>query len=99
MEVSRRCPLSFFLSDPQRLNLSAHLETVRRDIEAAIPREAFDGLAIIDFEEWRPVWKLNWGDKKVYLEESVRWVKQRFPNISRKSAVRRARREFNEAAK
>lgn len=40
---------------PQLGNLSAHLEKAQADIVAAIPDPNFSGVAVIDFESWRPV--------------------------------------------
>ncbi|VDK35463.1 unnamed protein product [Anisakis simplex] len=52
----------------------------------------------MDFESWRPLWRLNWGSKRIYKSESVKWVKQRYPHISTKSARRMATQQFNKAA-
>ncbi|VDK63767.1 unnamed protein product [Gongylonema pulchrum] len=78
--------------------MEAHLLQVHRDIEAAIPDANFDGLAVLDFESWRPLWFLNWGSKRIYKNESIAYVLQRFPHLSRKSAKSIAAIEFNVAA-
>ncbi|KHJ91793.1 hyaluronoglucosaminidase [Oesophagostomum dentatum] len=85
---------------PQNCPLDKHLALVSRQIREAIPREDFEGIAVIDFEEWRPLYQLNWGKKSVsYKKESVRLVKEQFPTISDKSAEEIAKKEFNAAAK
>ncbi|RCN51930.1 hyaluronoglucosaminidase [Ancylostoma caninum] len=84
---------------PQNCPLAKHLALVSEQIREAIPREDFDGIAVIDFEEWRPLYQLNWGKKAVYKKESIRLVRQQYPSISEKSAEELAKKEFNAAAK
>uniref|UniRef100_A0A914S6Q2 Hyaluronidase n=1 Tax=Parascaris equorum TaxID=6256 RepID=A0A914S6Q2_PAREQ len=56
---------------PQRVNMVAHLRKAQKDIESAIPDSGFGGVAVLDFEAWRPLWSLNWGSKRIYKSESV----------------------------
>uniref|UniRef100_A0A1I7ZF60 Hyaluronidase n=1 Tax=Steinernema glaseri TaxID=37863 RepID=A0A1I7ZF60_9BILA len=84
---------------PQRVSIGEHLRKVKADIEEKIPSSGYSGLAVIDFEDWRPLWSLNWGTKTVYKRESVRYVLERYPTLSRKSARRIAITEFNKAAR
>ncbi|KAE9419147.1 hypothetical protein Angca_008319, partial [Angiostrongylus cantonensis] len=84
---------------PQNCPIYKHLARVSEQIRKAIPREDFSGFAVVDFEEWRPLYWLNWGKKTVYKKESVRLVRQRYPNISHKSAEEMASKEFEAAAK
>ena len=42
---------------PQRVNLSAHMDKATKDIARLIVSESFDGLAVIDWEAWRPVYE------------------------------------------
>ncbi|KAK6739185.1 hypothetical protein RB195_020943 [Necator americanus] len=84
---------------PQNCPLDKHLALVSKQIREAIPREDFNGIAVIDFEEWRPLYQLNWGKKAVYKAESLRLVREQFPSISGKSAEALAKKEFNTAAK
>ncbi|KIH54924.1 hyaluronoglucosaminidase [Ancylostoma duodenale] len=85
--------------DSNNCPLAKHLALVSEQIREAIPREDFDGIAVIDFEEWRPLYQLNWGKKAVYKKESIRLVRQQYPSISEKSAEELAKKEFNAAAK
>nr|CDJ92372.1 Glycoside hydrolase domain containing protein [Haemonchus contortus] len=84
---------------PQNCPLDKHLARVSKQIREAIPREDFNGIAVIDFEEWRPLYQMNWGKKAVYRRESLRRVRQQYPFISEKSAEEIAKKEFNMAAK
>ncbi|KAK6023741.1 EGF-like domain protein [Ostertagia ostertagi] len=49
---------------PQKVLVSDHLVAVIKDIRTKIPDRNFDGLAVIDLEEWRPLFKMNWGKQK-----------------------------------
>uniref|UniRef100_A0A0M3I4C2 Hyaluronidase n=1 Tax=Ascaris lumbricoides TaxID=6252 RepID=A0A0M3I4C2_ASCLU len=83
---------------PQRVNMVAHLRKAQKDIESAIPDSGFGGVAVLDFEAWRPLWSLNWGSKRIYKSESVKFVRQRYPELSNKAARQMATKEFNKAA-
>uniref|UniRef100_A0A3Q0SFL2 Hyaluronidase n=1 Tax=Amphilophus citrinellus TaxID=61819 RepID=A0A3Q0SFL2_AMPCI len=61
---------------PQRANLKASLNKARADINYYIPSRATRGLAVIDWEEWRPLWDRNWGTKRIYQTLSVAHVMQ-----------------------
>ncbi|KAK6012084.1 hyaluronoglucosaminidase, partial [Ostertagia ostertagi] len=50
---------------PQNASLHNHLHQVVKDILTTIPDQWFDGLAVIDLEEWRPLYDMNWEDKEV----------------------------------
>ncbi|GMR34886.1 hypothetical protein PMAYCL1PPCAC_05081 [Pristionchus mayeri] len=84
---------------PQKVDISAHLSILEDQILTHIPDENFNGPAVLDVEEWRPMYHLNWGRKSVYKLESVRLVRDRYPSISEKSARIVAEEEFNRAAK
>lgn len=56
---------------PQEGNLTAHLELFLQQINnKLIPDEKFSGVAIIDFEHWRPVWNENFGSLLPYRKVS-----------------------------
>ncbi|KAK6019031.1 hyaluronoglucosaminidase, partial [Ostertagia ostertagi] len=52
---------------PQNASLPRHLHEVIKQILIKIPDPWFPGLAVIDFEAWRPLYEMNWGKKKVSL--------------------------------
>jgi len=83
---------------PQRANLTRHLELVKSNIEEALSVD-FDGLAVIDWEVWRPLFDRNWGNMRVYQQKSVEYVQQRFPKLSAKKRLAKAREEWNLSAK
>ncbi|KAL2102714.1 hypothetical protein ACEWY4_001882 [Coilia grayii] len=71
---------------PQRGNLRVSLAKAHDDIHYYIPSRSSPGLAVIDWEEWRPLWERNWGSKQIYRSLSVtlrpayRWGFYLFPN-------------------
>ena len=40
-------------------------------VSEMVPNAEYDGLAIIDWERWDPVWERNWDSRKVYQTESI----------------------------
>ncbi|WKY03612.1 hypothetical protein Q1695_004957 [Nippostrongylus brasiliensis] len=84
---------------PQNCSLEEHLEMVRKHITVTIPDKNFDGIAVIDLEEWRPLYDMNWGVKRVYQKQSKMFVTERFPSLSYNEVVAKAREEFDKAAR
>ena len=62
-------------------NLKNHLEKAKNDIAYYIPNDSV-GLAVIDWENWRPTWARNWKPKDVYRDESVELVLQKNLQLS-----------------
>lgn len=83
---------------PQEGNLTLHLQRLQESIEDQVPVD-FDGLGVIDFEAWRPVWGQNFGTLKAYQTYSVQLERQRDPSASDSTLQTRAKRRFEEAAK
>ncbi|XP_072203319.1 hyaluronidase-3 isoform X1 [Excalfactoria chinensis] len=77
---------------PQRAPLRAHLARVAGDVQLHL-HPTFSGLAVLDWEEWRPLWARNWGHKRIYQLASQRWARQRG------GGRREARRAFERAAR
>ncbi|CAH2098513.1 unnamed protein product [Euphydryas editha] len=55
---------------PQEGNLDEHLQSFRKIMEEAIPDPNFDGIGIIDFEDWRPIFRQNFGKMVIYKDFS-----------------------------
>lgn len=83
---------------PQRGFLRAHLAKAKSQIEALL-KPHFHGLAVIDWEEWRPLWVQNFGLKARYQELSKALVREKHPEASIEEVAQLARNEFNEAAR
>ncbi|EPB68893.1 hyaluronoglucosaminidase [Ancylostoma ceylanicum] len=62
---------------PQNCSLEQHLEIIKKNITERIPDENFDGLAIVDLEEWRPLFDENfYGLKRVRRKRDLKKVYQ-----------------------
>ncbi|XP_067417242.1 hyaluronidase-1 [Emydura macquarii macquarii] len=84
---------------PQNGSLQAHLEKARRDIEAAIPEPGFQGLVVIDWESWRPVWERNWDALELYKEKSKELVLERHPDWPLDRVAEQAQEEFEQSGR
>ncbi|NWI96709.1 HYALP Hyaluronidase, partial [Pitta sordida] len=84
---------------PQLSLLENHLKKAKEDIQFYIPSDEQLGLAVIDWENWRPMWIRNWGLKDIYRQESIELVQQRDLSLSEAEARTIAKMEFEAAAK
>ncbi|XP_045507215.1 uncharacterized protein LOC123703306 isoform X2 [Colias croceus] len=85
---------------PQEGALELHLDAFKNAVSQSIPDPDFNGVAIIDFESWRPVFRQNFGvlvpykDVSYEIEKKVHWwwpkswitaeAKQRFEEAGRR---------------
>ena len=79
--------------------MALHLAKVEKDVDKFVPNPEFSGPLVIDYESWRPLLDLNWGSRSHYLYESIKWVRQRFPQLSERLAKRIATDEFDRASR
>ncbi|XP_004419796.1 PREDICTED: hyaluronidase-2 isoform X2 [Ceratotherium simum simum] len=84
---------------PQNGSLWAHLKMLRDHVEHYIRTQEPAGLAVIDWEDWRPVWVRNWQDKDVYRRSSRQLVASRHPDWPSDRVVKQAQYEFEFAAR
>ncbi|XP_068442865.1 hyaluronidase-5-like isoform X3 [Clinocottus analis] len=84
---------------PQRGNLKASMNKAREDIDYYIPSKTSQGLAVIDWEEWRPLWDRNWGTKRIYQTLSLAHLMQTNRSMSVHQATEKAKQHFEVAAK
>lgn len=84
---------------PQLVDLQEHHELAEDSIEFYIPAVNQSGLAVLDFEEWRPQWVRNWGGKDIYRQISIETVKKNNASLSEDEAEERAKIMFERAAK
>ncbi|XP_029378885.1 hyaluronidase-5-like [Echeneis naucrates] len=83
---------------PQLIDLQDHGEMAEDDIQYYIPADQ-PGLAVLDFEEWRPQWARNWGSKDIYRQISIETVKKKNASLSDDEAEDRAKVVFERGAK
>ncbi|KAM8799870.1 hyaluronidase-2 [Eudromia elegans] len=84
---------------PQNSSLHEHLACLRAGIDKYIPSAAAEGLAVIDWEEWRPIWIRNWKPKDVYRNVSQELVRRRQPAWAPDEVNKQAVFEFETAAR
>lgn len=83
---------------PQLGSLKEHLEKSKKDIQRYMPIDNV-GLAIIDWEDWRPTWSRNWKPKDIYKNKSIELIQQEYKQLNLTEATMRARKEFEQAAR
>ncbi|KAL6057346.1 hypothetical protein STEG23_019241, partial [Scotinomys teguina] len=83
---------------PQLGSLKTHLAKSKSDIEHYMPIDNV-GLAIIDWEDWRPTWSRNWKPKDIYRNTSIELVHQQNKRLNLTEVTKRARKEFEHAAR
>uniref|UniRef100_UPI0037E8349A hyaluronidase-1-like n=1 Tax=Semicossyphus pulcher TaxID=241346 RepID=UPI0037E8349A len=84
---------------PQRGNLKASMMKAKADINYYIPSKTSQGLAVIDWEDWRPLWERNWGKKKIYQTLSVAHALQKNSSLTVQEATEIAKQQFQVAAR
>lgn len=83
---------------PQLGSLQGHLDKAKDDIATYMPVDN-KGLAVIDWEEWRPVWARNWKPKDIYRNRSIQLVQQQNTHLSITEATNIAKENFETAGK
>ncbi|XP_011474039.1 hyaluronidase-4-like isoform X2 [Oryzias latipes] len=84
---------------PQNSSLDRHLLKAYQDITHFIPAEDFRGLAVIDWEFWRPQWSRNWHKKDIYRHKSRELIMKAYINVTLAQVEELARRRFEKSAK
>ncbi|XP_043280698.1 hyaluronidase-like isoform X2 [Venturia canescens] len=84
---------------PQEGSLDEHLKKFKTDVALHIPDESFHGLAIIDFESWRPIYRQNWASLAQYKVVSEEIMKKKHPNWNEKTRKKEAAKAFEKWGK
>ncbi|XP_034632419.1 hyaluronidase-2 [Trachemys scripta elegans] len=84
---------------PQNSSLREHLDRLEEGIRKYIRSEAKEGLAVIDWEEWRPIWIRNWQNKDIYRKNSRQLVLSRHPDWQEDMVNKEAQYEFESSAR
>lgn len=79
---------------PQIASLTQHLEKMPQGIEKYIHNQEAQGLAVIDWEEWRPLWIRNWDTKNIYRNQSRLFVSKKNPTWDPIRVNKVAQQEF-----
>ncbi|XP_061583325.1 hyaluronidase-2 [Cololabis saira] len=84
---------------PQVASLTQHLDKMQEGVRKYIPEPGAVGLAVIDWEEWRPLWIRNWGSKEIYRKHSSELVRLKNPTWPDEQLTKVAQHEFEMSAK
>ncbi|XP_029455436.1 hyaluronidase-2-like isoform X2 [Rhinatrema bivittatum] len=84
---------------PQNSSLLEHLDRLPEGINKYIRSLHKDGLAVIDWEEWRPIWVRNWQSKDIYRKASRQLVAAKHTNWSEEEVGKQAVFEFEASAR
>lgn len=84
---------------PQAGNLNAHLQIFAQHLDDLIPDRNNDGVAIIDFESWRPVYRQNFGALEPYKTLSVQMQRDQHPFWLKPSIEAAAKAAFESAGR
>lgn len=84
---------------PQAASLILHHEKMPEGVKKYIREPGAKGLAVIDWEEWRPLWIRNWDVKDVYRDRSRQLVAMKNLNWSPERVGKVAQQEFELSAR
>nr|XP_022914484.1 hyaluronidase A-like [Onthophagus taurus] len=79
---------------PQQGNLSLHLEIFKESLQELIINNNFSGIAIIDFESWRPIFRQNFGTLTPYKEISYKIEETLHPTWTQPKIKLEAQKRF-----
>ncbi|XP_045386116.1 hyaluronidase-3 isoform X1 [Lemur catta] len=83
---------------PQAVPLDRHLTRAANQIYHSL-QPSFAGLAVLDWEEWYPLWAGNWGRRRAYQAASWTWAQQVFPDLDPQEQLHKAHTGFEQAAR
>lgn len=84
---------------PQLASLTEHREKMPEGIQKYIRDSQAKGLAVIDWEEWRPLWIRNWDMKDIYRNKSRELVAKKNPRWAAEQVSKVAQQEFELSAR
>ncbi|XP_074533429.1 hyaluronidase-2 [Halichoeres trimaculatus] len=84
---------------PQLASLTQHYEKMPEGVKKYIREPEAKGLAVIDWEEWRPLWIRNWDTKDIYRNKSRMLVAEKNPQWTPEQVGKVAQQEFELSAR
>ncbi|NXT55540.1 HYAL1 protein, partial [Pluvianellus socialis] len=84
---------------PQNASLKAHLLQATQDIKVTLTSPTYNGLAVIDWEKWRPLWIRNWASMDIYRQKSEELVRQHHPQWPPEQVKEEAKQQFERSAR
>lgn len=82
---------------PQAVPLDLHLSKASYQINHIL-KPGFSGLAVVDWEQWYPLWDGNFGQRQIYREFSLTWVHNLYPYLDPQQLLQKAKTSFEKAA-
>ncbi|XP_043564562.1 hyaluronidase-like [Chiloscyllium plagiosum] len=82
----------------QNASLSKHLDVATGNINSLMDQD-FSGLAVVDWEAWRPLWVRNWGVMDIYRKNSIELERSKQSNLTEDEINKNAINNFQTAAK
>ncbi|KAM6169907.1 hyaluronidase-3 [Rhynchocyon petersi] len=83
---------------PQLVPLGRHLAQAACQIQYILG-PSFAGLAVLDWEEWYPLWAGNYGHRQAYQAASWAWARHTFPHLDPQEQLHKAHAGFEQAAR
>ncbi|XP_026876196.2 hyaluronidase-2 [Electrophorus electricus] len=83
---------------PQVASLTQHLEKIPEGMKKYIREPTAKGLAVLDWEEWRPLWIRNWDAKDIYRNQSRRLISSKNPGWTPEEVAKVAQQDFELSA-
>ncbi|RVE70300.1 hypothetical protein OJAV_G00063100 [Oryzias javanicus] len=83
---------------PQLGDLSAHLSLTGSQLTRLL-HPSFSGVAVIDWEEWQPLWENNFDSKMKYRMLSKLLVRQERPELTEREVMLLAKQSFEKSAR
>lgn len=84
---------------PQLASLTEHLASIPNGLKKYISEPTAKGLAVFDWEEWRPLWIRNWQAKDIYREQSKKRTQEKNPGWTTEEVAKVAQQEFEFSAR
>ncbi|XP_047355440.1 hyaluronidase B [Vespa velutina] len=84
---------------PQEGNITIHLQRFIEHLDKTYPNRNFSGIGVIDFERWRPIFRQNWGNMKIYKNFSIDLVRKEHPFWNKKMIELEASKRFEKYAR
>lgn len=84
---------------PQLASINQHYQKMPEGVQKYIRDPQAKGLAVIDWEEWRPLWIRNWDIKDIYRNKSREMVAKKNPTWTPEQVGKVAQQEFEMSAR
>lgn len=83
---------------PQNGNLNASLKKAKKEFTQYIS-SSIPGLAVLDWEEWLPLFDQNIDSREIYKTLSINYTLQQNPSLTSEQATLSAKEQFEKAAR